>query len=181
MDIHGFREAQSPFFFTQPPEKLVETRIEQREYPPPSSQPVPDNRYPGFAGPMYDGRLATDYRSHCEVNIPTGSQFPTRMWMQRNGKQIIQTSRNRQSVLSGGGKPYDANIELQPIAVVYFDAKNCGYTPTNDSHGIGIERGDIAPPLFATWAPSIPSYSIKDSPMLTTNYEGGRNTPRGIA
>jgi len=181
MDINGFREAQSPFFFTQPPETLLETQIKQKEFPPRSSEPVPDNRYPGFVGPMYDGRLATDYRSQCEVNVATGTQFPTRMWMQRNGKVIIQTSRNRQAVISGAGKPYDANIELKPIGVVTCDNNNCGYVPTDEPNGLGIERDDQAPPLFGTWAPSLPSYSVRDSPMLTTNYEGGRNTPRGSA
>jgi hypothetical protein len=39
-----------------------------------TAAPAPDARFPGWAGPVHDGRLVTDYRPHCETNIPSKAQ-----------------------------------------------------------------------------------------------------------
>ena len=45
--------------------------------------PTEDLRYPGWAAPVEDGRLFTDYRSQCEKNIPVEKQEKTRVWMRK--------------------------------------------------------------------------------------------------
>lgn len=178
MDINGFREPQSPWFFTQPPEYLVEVRAKNVEIPSKKVLPAPDNRHPGWAAPMDDARLVTDYRSHCAVNIPTGQQFVTRGWMQRNAEQLMTLSRNRQAETAGAGRSYDARIEAAPAAYVKCDPNSCHFT-AGSPNGIGVERKEYVPTLFGTFAPSQPHASVRDDPMLTKSYEGGRNTVRG--
>jgi len=180
MDINGFREAQSPYFFTQPPQTLIETQTKSVNVTSKTTAPAPDNRYPGYAAMMEDGRLTTDYRPHCYENLPTGTQYPSRLWLQRNANTIISLSRERLAKQSGAGKSYDASIELDPIGYAVCDIAGCGYVPSRNPRGLGIERKDKAAPLFGTWAASSPSYGKKDPQMLTTVYQGGRNTPRGI-
>ena len=58
MDVNGFREAQSPFFFTQPPQTLVETRVKSVAVATKTTAPTGDNRYPGYAAMMSDGPSA---------------------------------------------------------------------------------------------------------------------------
>lgn len=180
MDVNGFREAQSPFFFTQPPETLIETQVKSVNVATRNTVPTPDNRYPGYAAMMQDGRLITDYRPNCSQNVPTGTQYPSRLWLQRNANTIISLSRDRLEKQTGAGMTYDASIELDPIAYVVCESGNCGYIPSTNPHGLGIERKDRAAPLFGTWSKSSPAYGKKDPQMLTTFYEGGRNTVRGI-
>ena len=178
MDVNDFRLAQSPFFFTQPPTILIEGPAKSVAVPSKSTAPTLDNRYPGWAAPMDDGRLVTDYRSHCAVNIPTGSQFATRGWMQKHGSEIISLSRKRQAELTGAGRRYDSSTLLPAAAYVTCDPADCAYLP-NAERGLGVERKDMAAPLFGTFAPSYPSWTRPTVPPITTVYEGGRNTPRG--
>ena len=180
MDVNDFRLSQSPFFFTQPPQILIEAKAKSVAVPKKSITPAPDNRFPGWAAPMEDGRLVTDYRTHCAVNIPTGTQFATRGWMQRNGEELIKKSRARQAEQAGAGMSYDSSTEMPANAFVKCDPANCGYIP-NVEDGVGVERlGASAAPLFGTFAPSYPSWSKPAAPSLTKVYEGGRNTPRGV-
>jgi hypothetical protein len=178
MDVNGFREAQSPFFFTQPPTFLVEARANAVALPKKNTLPTPDNRFPTWAAPMEDGRISTDYRSRCEVNIPTGQQYATRQFMQANGEAIMHKSRQRQAESSGAGNSYDGSTEARPLAYVQCDTVNCGYVAA-DPLGIGIERKEGCPELFGTFAPSRPAWTKPTAPPLTHVYEGGRNTPRG--
>jgi hypothetical protein len=174
MDLNDFRLPQSPFFFTQPPTYLVETKVKSVAVPKKNTAPTPDNRFPGWAAPMEDARLVTDYRAHCEKNLPTGTQFASRKWMQANAEQIISLSRKRQAELTA----YDSSTEMPPASYVRCDVADCGYTP-NAEQGVGVERKDMAAPLFGTFSPSYPSWSRPAAPKLTSVYEGGRNTPRG--
>jgi hypothetical protein len=178
MDVNDFRLPQSPFFFTQPPQILIEAKAKSVAIPKKSMEPTPDSRFPGWAAPMNDGRLVTDYRTHCAVNIPTGTQFATRGWMQRNADELIKTSRARQAEHAGAGMSYDGSTELPANAFVKCDPTGCGYVP-NVEAGLGVERKEVAAPLFGTFAPSYPSWSKPAAPSLTKVYEGGRNTPRG--
>ena len=178
MDINGFREPQSPWFFTQPPEYLVETRVKNNEAASKTTLPTLDNRHPGWAGPMEDARLVTDYRPNCAKNIPTGQQFVSRGWMQRNGNDLISLSRIRQAKATGAGRSYDARIEAKPIAYTKCNPNECKVIP-EDANGIGIQRKEYVPDLFGTFAQSLPHHTIRDDPILTESYEGGRNTIRG--
>lgn len=177
MDINGFREPQSPWFFTQPPEYLVETRVKKLEAPTKGTEPTPDNRYHGWAAPMEDGRLATDYRPKCSANIATGTQFATRRWMQDNAESIINLSQRRSAELVGAGRSY-MPMEPAPVAYIKCNTDECRYTPV-EGNGIGVKRTENVPELFGTFAPSAPHVGVVDKPLMTMYYEGGRNTPRG--
>jgi hypothetical protein len=127
---------------------------------------------------MEDGRLVTDYRAHCEVNMPTGTQFASRRFMQKNAEDLIRQSRTRQANLTGAGLAYDSATEMPAVAFVKCDTAECRFsrgTPT----GVGIERTEGCPELFGTFARSKPSWSKPAAPPLTKRYEGRRNTPRG--
>jgi len=184
MDINGFREPQSPWFFTQPPEYLVETRVKKLDAPAKGTEPTPDNRYPGWAAPMADGRILTDYRPNCALNIPTGSQYATRRWMQDNATSIMNLSRRRAAETTGAGRSYK-NTEPPPAAYIKCTPDECRYTPVAEQGigeglgGIGVKRNEYVPELFGTFAPSAPHSGIKDKAMLTIYYEGGRNSKRG--
>lgn len=179
MDVNGFREAQSPWFFSQPPTYLVETRSTKAAIVQKQTLPTQDNRFPGWAAPMNDGRIITDYRSQCELNIPTGMQAASRQFMQRNAVDIIHKSRDRQILATGAGLPYDASTVMPPLGYVSCDEFNCRVTP-NLQKGVGIERVEGCPKLFGTFAESRPSIVNPIKPMITQKYEGGRNTVRGV-
>lgn len=179
MDVDNFRLPQSPWFFTQAPTSLVESRVNQVTLvPKKSTGPAPDSRFPGYVAPFEDGRLATDYRSKCEVNIPTGAQFASRVFMQRNADALISRSRARQAEVASAGRPYDSRTVMPPVATVKCSIAECGYTRQVEE-GVGVERIEPTPPLFGTFAPSYPSKGIPAHAPLTRVYEGGRNTPRG--
>ena len=48
----GFREAQSPWFFTQPNQYILETRLNKIITPKKNTNPTPDNRFSGWAAPI---------------------------------------------------------------------------------------------------------------------------------
>jgi hypothetical protein len=179
MDINGFREPQSPWFFSQPPTMLVDIRNSERT---PEKQtkslPTQDNRYPGWAANMADGRLVTDYRSRCEVNIPTGSQFATRQFMQRNAESIMSQSRERQAINTGAGLSYDASTEMPAAENIHCGISECKIR-TVETHGVGISRPEKVPQLFGTFSVKTPSLLSPAKPSLTQVQEGGRNTVRG--
>ena len=182
MDINGFREPQSPWFFTQPPTTLVDIRNSQRT---PESQsrslPTQDNRYPGWAAPMNDGRLVTDYRSRCEANIPAGSQYATRLFMQRNADAIMSQSRKRQANNTGAGLSYDPSTEMPADEFVKCDTAQCTMRLSRQTdNGVGLVRVEGVPELFGTFSAKSAAFLPPSKPALTTVSEGGRNTVRGI-
>ena len=178
MDLNGFREAQSPWFFSQPPTYLVETRTTQSQPITRQTSPAEDNRYPGWAGQMSDGRLLTDYRSQCQLNIPTGMQFASRQFMQRNAVEIINTSRNRLVAATGASTAARASTEMPPASYVSCDPFTCHRIKASP-HGTGVERKEGCPELFGTFAePTI--FGFTHTPPITTKFEGGRNTIRGV-
>ena len=77
MDSNNFRKITEPNIYSSyntvklflPSEKLV----------------APNDSYPNLPARMSDCRIITDYLSRCEKNIPCESQFPTTLWLQRNG------------------------------------------------------------------------------------------------
>lgn len=181
MDLDGFREAQSPFFFNQPPTWLVETNVNRSltKVSPKTTSPTPDNRFPGWAAPMSDGRLITDYRPKCSLNFPTGTQFATKQFMQKNAETIIQKSRQRQAEVTGAGLAFDSRSVVPAASIVKCDTEACTYYPYVEG-GIGLERQESVPELFGTFASSRPSMGIPSEPILTKKFEGGRNSIRGI-
>jgi hypothetical protein len=146
----------------------------------PSSAPTPDSRYPGWAAPMEDGRLVTDYSNHCSQNIPAGRQFATKEWMTKNAAQIIEVGRQRFAKQTGAIYSFDTTVVPPPAMVVDCTRADCQRQATQAAGGIGTERlGADAPPLFGTWEPAKGWISAPARTQLTQVYEGGRNTPRG--
>lgn len=177
MDLNGFREAQSPWFFTQPPTEIIEVRNKAIVAPNKNTLPTQDARYPGWAAPMEDGRQGTDYRAHCEANIPTGMQFASRRFMQRNADELIALARKRQAESMGAGQSYDSSTLMPPAAYVTCDRGKCTVSPGN-SRGVGLQRTERLPELFGTFAESTPSIGRPAKPSFTQKEEGGRNTRR---
>lgn len=176
MDVNGFREAQSPFFYNQPPTYLVEVTTARVALPPQKTTlATPDSRFPGYAAPMNDGRIVTDYRSHCETSIPSHQSYAVRHWMQRNGDEILTTSRARQAAAVGAGQPR-ADTEMPARSFVQCDTQVC-VREGGERMGVGQVRRETVPPLFGTFAPA-GRFGSRPRVPLTTNYEGGRNTPR---
>lgn len=145
-----------------------------------TTAPTQDSRFPGWAAPMADGRLVTDYRPHCNENIPAGSQFATKEWVQKNTDEIIDISRKRQATMVGAIYGLDPTVVPPAEAIQQCDPMGCDIVTTGLSEGIGLERPyDKAPELFGTF-----SYPIMKNPYapkvgLNTRFENGRNSPRG--
>lgn len=144
-----------------------------------STQPTQDSRFPGWAAPMADGRLVTDYRPHCNENIPAGKQFATKEWIQNNTEDIIAISRARFAEVTGGIYGYDQTVEAPAESFVKCEKTECFTVPSGKPDGIGTERiYDRAPPLFGTY--QVPKVKApKPHVGLNRLYEGGRNSWRG--
>jgi len=140
---------------------------------------TPDSRFPGWAAPMEDGRLITDYRPHCEQNIPAGKQFASKSWVQQNTDSIIQLSRRRQAMQNGAIYSFDSTVVPPPEAIVQCEPTECNAMPTGLKGGIGVERSyDKAPELFGTFD-FVKQAAPRGKTMLTQHFEGGRNSRRG--
>lgn len=139
-------------------------------------------RYPGSVAIAADGNVFTDYRPKCTKNVPTGQQYATRQWLQHNAEDIIKVSRERQAKATGASY-MNASTVPPPVAIAKCDIDKCGYYPSNANSSVqiptGIERGDIAPPLFGTFEFGYQYPTANVTAGITRLYEGGRNTPRG--
>lgn len=138
-----------------------------------------DNRFPGWPGPMSDGRLVTDYSAHCESNIPAGSQFSTKAWMQKNTDEIIAFSRKRVANSLGGSHPYDSTVVPPPTDIVKCSKSECRRSEVDLPGGFGTERDEpLNFELFGTYV--LPQFPAPKRNVGTTMMEeGGRNTRRG--
>ena len=141
--------------------------------------PAPDARCPGWAGPMQDGRLGTDYRTHCSKNIPAGSQFASHQWIQHNTDSIIEITRNRLSRESGANSGFACGVVPPPAQMVQCSTDECEFRETNAAYGIGMERKEPVPDLFGTFNTEI-SCVQQPTPAVTRLSEGGRNSLRGL-
>jgi hypothetical protein len=143
---------------------------------------APNARYPGYAAPMADARMVTDYRNHCSRNIPTGKQFATKEWMTKNGLELMRVSRQRQSDLLGSIYTVDSSTVPPPVAVVDCTNYSCERTKVDPVGGIGQERApQPVPALFGTWEPILRHREAPQPDLhLTSVYEGGRNSLRGV-
>jgi len=143
------------------------------------SSPAPDSRFPGWAAPMADGRMVTDYQPHCQSNIPAGRQYPTVRWIQRNGERIIDANRVTSALQMGAENGLDPTVVPPPSDVMRCTRSVCERSSTGLRGGIGLERRDDVPELFGTYmVPLLPQARTNDM-MLTKKYEGGRNSLRG--
>ncbi len=179
MDSQFFRIPTQPnyYFGITPYEARTtayKTAVSQRD-----TFPSPDSRFPGWAAPMADGRLVTDYRPHCNENVPAGVQFPVKEWITKNASQIIELSRNRQARMTGAMYGDDPSVVPPPESVVKCDKVECAFFPTEASNGIGTERVyDKAPELFGTF--DLPRQRApRPHVALNRTFENGRNSPRG--
>jgi hypothetical protein len=141
--------------------------------------PTPDSRFPGWAAPMSDGRLVTDYTNHCSKNIPVGKQYPTKLWMQRNSNEIINYSRTANAIAVGSVFPFDKSVVPPPVAKVSCTRSSCEMVPTGAEGGIGVERRENEfPELFGTFTSDslFPAVKKAEHTELTSLYQGGRNS-----
>ena len=143
-----------------------------------TAAPAPNNRFPGWAAPIQDGRLVTDYRPHCETNIPSKAQEKSRIWIQRNSEDIIRVSRERAAAVTGMRFGIDMSMVPGPTSYVHCTAAGCEFSP-GVSGGIGVERKERVPELFGTLEPSAYDRQFTHLQQTTTQPEGGRNTRRG--
>lgn len=181
-----------PDFSRPQPREVIWRMAEMAVTPDPVRQkimePAPDTRYPGYASMLQDGRFGTDYRPHCNSNVPPPYQFGSKKWMIHNSDEIINDSRRRQAEFTGAALVKSAT--KMPIPgfenVSMCSPFVCEIRDTPDIHDvrIGLYRGNGgAAPLFGTYTVE-PTDSearvgqVKNIP-LTRTFEGGRNTPRG--
>ena len=178
-----FNRITQPNYYENMPSYGREYRNVRKEYiPPKSTGPIPDSRYPAFAGMAEDARLVTDYRPHCYQNTPAGTQFSTKRWLINHAGEVMDLSRKRQSEWSGAALPM-ANTVPPPAMIVHSTPFDNELQASGAPFGIGVERADAkAPTLFGTF--HIKPYreeimNNKKMIALTTKYEGGRNSLRG--
>jgi hypothetical protein len=142
---------------------------------------APDNRYPAYAALMSDGRLVTDYRSKCEMNVPVGKQFATHQYMVNNAEAMIAESRKRQAMWNGALFGLAAT-QPPPADKQVCSADGCKVSATGAKHGLGLERqSEGVPALFGTFEvdPTL-TEQLRDTRRvgLTMRFEGGRNSFR---
>jgi hypothetical protein len=142
--------------------------------------PAEDVRYPWYPAMMQDSRYVTDYRNHCSANIPVGSQNKTREWMINNATNIIDVSRKRVAERSGYADIYKV-ARMKEEARVVCDPYQCQRIQNNNSGwSFGDGRPSTVPELFGTYVvePNLhQQLGKRPRDILTTTYEGGRNTP----
>ena len=180
MDAKLFRLPTEPFLYTSVSDSQSKQAFVQRLTPKGvyAVGPVPDARFPGWAAPMSDASLLTDYRTHCSENIPVGQQFSVHQWSQRNADTIIELSRQLQSMNTGAHLGFDNTVVPPPARIVQSDRDGCSAKTTNLRNGIGQERQEHLPPLFGTFNTNVPQ-ETQQVPAITRRFEGGRNSARG--
>lgn len=177
VDNQNFRLPTTPNFYAGPPRPFVSPFTKQIAPATPYVGPIPDARFPQWAAKMSDGRLVTDYRPKCSQNIPTGTQFATRQWMQHNADSIVHASRQRQTARTGAGGGFDTSVVPSPAVLMKCTPFSCGVIP-GARDGVGMERKEGCPELFGVFAESAATAAPAPA-NRTQRYEGGRNTPRG--
>jgi hypothetical protein len=179
MDSQFFRIATQPNYYHGLSSYQAEKIANQTTVSTRNTQPSMDSRFPGWAAPMADGRLVTDYRPHCDQNIPAGKQFATKEWIQANTDDVIAISRARYAQSTGAIYGFDSTVEAPPESLVKCDKVECVFMPSGKQNGIGTERVyDRAPALFGTY--QMPKMRAPKAHVgLNQRFEGGRNSWRG--
>ncbi len=179
MDSQFFRVATQPNYYHGLSSYEAERVANRTTVSTRNTQPSMDSRFPGWAAPLADGRLVTDYRPHCNQNVPAGKQFATKEWIQNNTDDIIAISRARYAQSTGAIYAFDMTVEAPPQSLVKCDKVECSFMPANTKDGIGVERVyDRAPELFGTY--QLPKMRAPAAHVgLNQKFEGGRNSWRG--
>lgn len=179
MDAKLFRLPTKPNFYTEIATANPFDADQRQKY---SQIPTHDSRYPGWAAPMADGRLVTNYQNHCSRNVPAGHQYATKEWMTKSAADIISINRKRYAQQTGAIFSFDRSVVPPAAMKVRCGPDNCERIVTGAPGGIGTEReGCQAPELFGTWDAAADGWmpAPQANIGLTHRYEGGRNTPRG--
>jgi hypothetical protein len=177
MDAKLFRLPTTPNYYTSvsaaaPFDPAFEGRRQQL--------PTMDSRFPGWAAPLADGRLVTDYSPRCTKNVPAGRQFATKEWMTKHAGQIISITRDRQARATGAVYGLDPSVVPPAEGIRRCTASECQLVATDAPGGIGIERLDEAPDLFGTWMTTPTGRAPAAKLGITQAFMGGRNTPSNV-
>ena len=176
MDAKMFRLPTAPNFYPGGVPVDIRTIAAGQEVP------APDSRFPGWAAPMSDARLVTNYQPHCAANIPAGRQFPTKAFMQAKASEIIDYNRKVFAERMGANQPFDDSVEPPAALRAVCTKSGCTLEETGAAGGIGMERaGAECPELFGTFSVARSgAYAQVSRTSLTTRQEGGRNSVRGV-
>lgn len=178
MDYNRFRSQTEPNYSPKTNNGVLAAAVKNIETPMKGTEPIPDPRYPQYASHMSDGRLITDYKSRCANNVaPSKYGNSLRQWFQQNADAIVQVSRKRQVERTGAQYMRAATVP-GPRQVQQCDQFDCKFMRNKNIETIGLERIEGVPKLFGTFGE--PTHLTPPSgEILTKNFEGGRNTPRG--
>ena len=178
MDAQHFVRPTKPSFMPIINEHALKMAGERIEAPEKKIVPLEDIRYPGYASPMSDGRLVTDYKSHCANNVaPPEFGNSIRSWLQHHADALIQTSRHRQAERAGAYF-YNADTTIPPKQGQRCNEFECTFSVSGYKNGVGLMRDERVPSLFGTFARPNQNPPTKRV-FLTDVYEGGRNSVRG--
>jgi hypothetical protein len=178
MDAQQFVRPTNPSFMPIINEHALRMAAERIEAPEKKIVPLEDIRYPGYASPMSDGRLVTDYKSHCANNVaPPEYGNSIRSWLQHHADALIQTSRHRQAERAGAYF-YGADTTVPPKQGQRCNEFECTFSVSGYKNGVGLMRDEQVPSLFGTFAKPNQNAPTKRV-FLTDIYEGGRNSVRG--
>ena len=178
MDSQHFVRPTNPSFMPIINEGALRMAAERIEAPEKKIVPLEDIRYPGYASPMSDGRLVTDYKSHCANNVaPPEYGNSIRSWLQHHADALIQTSRHRQAERAGAYF-YNAETTIPPKQGQRCNEFECTFSVSGYKNGVGLMRDERVPSLFGTFAKPNQNAPTKRV-FLTDVYEGGRNSVRG--
>jgi hypothetical protein len=178
MDSQRFRKQTSPNYAPSVSNSVTEQAVKRAEAEQKTTAPIEDQRYPHYAAKMEDARLVTDYKSHCAANTaPSQYGNSMRAWFQHHADALVQVSRKRQA--DRAGAQFSKAPTVPPARQLQqCSPYECTFLKNKEANSIGLERVEGVPPLFGTFSEA--RYSMPESgAYLTTEYEGGRNTPRG--
>jgi len=173
-----FRKQTSPNYAPVVSNSVTKIAVERADGEQKSTVPIEDIRYPKYASKMEDARLVTDYKAHCAANTaPSKYGNSMRAWFQHNADALIQVSRKRQA--DRVGAQYTKAQTVPPAhQLQQCTPYECAFLKNKNTESIGLERVEGVPPLFGTFSDARYDMPASGS-YLTSEYEGGRNTPRG--
>lgn len=178
MDSQRFVKPTYPDFSQKLDWDMLKEAEKRVGVPDKRTAPVEDIRYPGYASVMTDSRLVTDYKSKCEYNVvPSQYGNSFRSWLQHHADGFIQVSRHRQAERAGSYY-FNAVNAPPPKQLQRCDEFDCTFSRTDLNDGLGLERREVVPELFGTFAAPTGEAPMKRV-FLTDKFEGGRNTAHG--
>lgn len=178
MDSRYFRKQTHPTFSPIINEAALAKAAKRMNAPSKNTIASEDMRYPGYAAIMDDGRLVTDYTTHCAKNVASSEQGNSlRHWLQNNTTAFIEVSRRRQADRAGA-QYHMADTYLGPKYYQKCDEYDCSFSASGERKNIGLSRREPVPELFGTFSEPREISPRRKTP-LTSEFHGGRNTPHG--